>query len=126
MVQFISAIALVVPCYEAAKSFYVDKLGFVLIEDTVLSDTKRWVIVAPNETAQTRLLLAKADAEAQLSAIGNQTGGRVFLFLETHDFEADMRKMTAAGVKFLENPRHENYGKVVVFEDPFVNKWDLI
>lgn len=126
MKQFISAVALVVPDYDAAIVFYVESLGFTLVEDTPLSETKRWVLVAPPGSSETRLLLAKADGEAEVQAIGNQTGGRVLLFLMTDDFERDHAKMTARGVTFLETPRHETYGQVVVFQDPFGNKWDLI
>ncbi|MCX2725150.1 VOC family protein [Roseibium salinum] len=126
MKQFIGALTLVVPDYDEAIAFYVTKLGFELIEDTRLSDTKRWVLVAPRGSTETRLLLAKADGEAQHAAIGNQTGGRVFLFLNTDDFDRDHAAMLAAGVPFLEAPRLEPYGKVAVFRDPFGNKWDLI
>jgi len=126
MQQTISAITLVVPDYDAALGFYIDKLGFTLIEDTALSETKRWIRVAPPGSTGTCLLLAKADGEEQVSAIGNQTGGRVFLFLETDDFDRDHKKMRAAGVKFHEAPRDEPYGKVAVFEDAFGNTWDLI
>lgn len=125
MTQTIAAITLLVPDYDAGISFYVHKLGFNLLEDTRLSDTKRWVRVAP-KGAQTALLLAKADGEAQIAAIGQQTGGRVSFFLNTDNFERDYAAMKAAGVTFLEAPRHEAYGTVVVFQDPFGNKWDLI
>lgn len=126
MKQFISAVALVVPDYDAAIEFYVEKLGFNLVEDTPMSETKRWVLVAPPGSNETRLLLAKADCEAEVQAIGNQTGGRVLLFLMTDDFARDHTKMTASGVAFLETPRKEIYGEVAVFQDPFGNKWDLI
>lgn len=126
MVQVIGALALLVPDYDAAIDFYVGRLGFDLVEDTRLSDTKRWVLVAPNGSTETRLLLAKADDADQAAAIGNQTGGRVFLFLHTDDFDQDHRDMLAKDVTFLEDPRVEVYGKVAVFQDPFGNKWDLI
>jgi catechol 2,3-dioxygenase-like lactoylglutathione lyase family enzyme len=126
MQQTIGAIALLVPDYDDAIAFYVDKLGFDLIEDTRLSETKRWVLVAPKGSNETRLLLAQADDEDQAHAIGNQTGGRVFLFLHTDDFDRDHNRMLANSVDFLENPREEVYGKVAVFRDPFGNKWDLI
>ena len=121
----LSAIALVVPDYDAAIDFYVRKLGFELREDTRLSETKRWVRVAP-PGAETSLLLAKADGPKQIAAIGNQTGGRVGFFLETDDFARDHTAMLAKGVDFKEPPRHETYGTVAVFQDPFGNLWDLI
>jgi len=124
--QFLSAISVVVPDYDEALEFYVGQLGFDLIEDTTLSQTKRWVLVAPPRSTETRLLLAKTDGPRQSEAIGNQTGGRVFLFLQTDDFERDHRKLISNGVSFLEEPRHESYGTVAVFQDPFGNKWDLI
>lgn len=126
MKQFISAVALLVPDYDMALAFYVDTLGFTLVEDTAMGETKRWILVAPPGSSETRLLLAKADGEAQVQAIGNQTGGRVLLFLMTDDFKRDHAKMSASGVTFLETPREETYGQVAVFEDPFGNKWDLI
>jgi catechol 2,3-dioxygenase-like lactoylglutathione lyase family enzyme len=126
MKQIIGAVALIVPDYDEAISFYVGKLGFDLVEDTRLSDTKRWVLVAPKGSSETRLLLALADGENQEAAIGNQTGGRVFLFLNTDDFDRDYRAMTENGVAFQEVPRNEPYGKVAVFKDPFGNSWDLI
>lgn len=126
MSKFISAVTLVVADYDAGIAFYVGKLGFDLIEDTRLSDTKRWVLVAPKGARECRLLLAKSATAEQSAAIGNQTGGRVFLFLETDDFDAEYQRMQSAGINFLENPRNESYGKVVVFQDPFGNKWDLM
>ena len=120
-----SAITLVVPDYDAAIEFYVGKLGFELREDTKLSETKRWVRVAP-PGAETSLLLAKADGPKQDAAIGNQTGGRVGFFLETDDFARDHAAMRSKGVKFKEAPRREAYGTVAVFADPFGNLWDLI
>ena len=125
MPQTIASITLVVPDYDEAIAFYVERLGFALLEDTRLSDTKRWVRVAP-PGAETALLLAQADGPDQEAAIGNQTGGRVGFFLHTDDFERDYKAMTANGVSFREEPRHEAYGSVVVFEDPFGNLWDLI
>ncbi|MCV0426135.1 MAG: VOC family protein [Roseibium sp.] len=126
MKQTIGAIALIVPDYDAAIEFYVKKLNFDLIEDTTLSQDKRWVLVAPKGSSETRLLLAKADGAEQSAAIGCQAGGRVFLFLKTDDFDRDHKAMTSKGVAFLEEPRSEPYGKVAVFQDPFGNKWDLI
>ena len=126
MSRSVSAISLLVPDYDAGIAFYVGKLGFSLVEDTPLDDGKRWVLVSPDDGASTRLLLARAADSAQQAAIGHQAGGRVFLFLRTEDFDADYERFTAAGVRFLEAPRDEAYGKVAVFEDPFGNKWDLI
>ena len=126
MSRSVSAISLLVPDYDAGIAFYVGKLGFTLVEDTPLDNGKRWVLVSPDDGAQTRLLLTRAADSAQQATIGNQAGGRVFLFLRTEDFDADYERFTAAGVRFLEAPRDEAYGKVAVFEDPFGNKWDLI
>lgn len=126
MTRHISLITLVVPDYDEAIAFYVGVLGFSLVEDTPLSETKRWVRVSPCNNAQTALLLAKAVGEEQAAAIGNQTGGRVFLFLETDNFDRDYTLFRELGVQFLENSRQEPYGKVAVFADPFGNRWDLI
>lgn len=126
MTQHISAVAVVVPDYDEAIGFYVGSLGFHLVEDTRLSESKRWVLVAPPGGNGTCLLLARADDEKQAAAIGNQTGGRVFLFLSTDDFERDYAAMRQRGVDFLETPRNEPYGRVAVFCDPFGNRWDLI
>jgi catechol 2,3-dioxygenase-like lactoylglutathione lyase family enzyme len=126
MVQHLAAIALIVGDYDEAIDFYVGKLGFDLVEDTRLSDTKRWVLVAPPGSPETRLLLARADNPEQKTRIGNQTGGRVFLFLHTDDFQRDYDGMRSRGVRFLEPPRSESYGMVAVFVDPYGNKWDLI
>ena len=115
-----------VPDYDAAIAFYIGVLGFDLIEDTPVSPTKRWVLVAPSGARETRLLLARADGDDQQAAIGNQTGGRVAFFLMTADFEADHARMQAAGVDFLEAPRSEPYGRVAVWRDPFGNRWDLL
>lgn len=125
MTQHLAAITLLVPDYDAGVDFYVNKLGFDLLEDTKLSDTKRWVRVAP-KGVQTALLLARPKNEAERTALGNQTGGRVSFFLHTDNFDRDYADMKAASVTFLEAPRHEAYGAVVVFQDPFGNKWDLI
>ncbi|MDE0941721.1 MAG: VOC family protein [Alphaproteobacteria bacterium] len=124
--QSISAISILVPDYDEAINYYVGILGFVLVEDTKLSDLKRWVLVSPTKDHETCLLLAKAASAAQTASIGNQAGGRVFLLLETDDFERDYEKYQRLGVKFLEEPRHEPYGIVAVFKDVFGNKWDLI
>lgn len=129
MSQFISAVTLPVDDYDKAITFYVDVLGFELTEDTNLSPDKRWVVVRPHvPDAQnaTSLLLAKADGDAQEACIGKQAGGRVSFFLKTNDFHSDYQAMKRRGVQFLEEPRCESYGHVVVFADPFGNKWDLL
>ena len=126
MIQNLAAVALVVRDYDEAIAFYVGKLGFELIEDTKLSDAKRWVLVAPPGAKEMRLLLAKADNPEQKTRIGNQAGGRVFLFLHTDDFQRDYEAYRARGVRFLEPPRQETYGTVAVFVDLYGNKWDLI
>ena len=120
----ISAIALVVPEYEAGLAFYVGKLGFRLVQD-LDQGHKRWVVVEP-PGGGVRLVLARAEGVEQVAAIGNQAGGRVFLFLETDDFAHDHAAMLAAGVEFEETPRHEPYGSFAVWRDPFGNRWDLI
>ena len=121
----LALIALVVRDYDEAIAYYCGVLGFALREDTALTPDKRWVVVSPGEGGS-HLLLAKAADEAQRAAIGDQTGGRVFLFLHTDDFDADYARLNAAGVEFLETPRSEPYGRVVVFRDLYGNKWDLI
>ena len=126
MTQHLAAIALVVRDYDEALDFYVGKLGFELIEDTRLSDTKRWILVAPPGSKEMRLLLAKADNPEQKTRVGNQTGGRVFLFLHTDDFRRDYDAYRTKGVRFLEAPRDESYGTVAVFVDLYGNNWDLI
>ncbi|MEL7446837.1 MAG: VOC family protein [Pseudomonadota bacterium] len=115
---------LVVPDYDAGIAFYVDALGFDLIEDTDLGDGKRWVVVGTPTGAS--LLLAKASDPDQEAAIGNQTGGRVAFFLHTDDFETTHARFLEADVTFHELPRHEPYGTVAVFSDPFGNRWDLL
>ncbi|WP_373413431.1 VOC family protein [Ensifer aridi] len=126
MKQVIAHVALVVPDYDAAIAFYCGRLGFDLVEDTELGDGKRWVLVRPKGATETALLLANADGERQRAAIGNQTGGRVGFFLFTDDFARDHAAMLAAGIAFLEEPRHEAYGTAAVFADPFDNRWDLL
>ena len=121
----IATIALVVAEYDEAIAWYVEKLGFELTEDTDLGGGKRWVTVAPTGGG-VRLLLAQAADAGQSAAIGNQTGGRVFLFLETDDFTRDHAAMTGRGVEFREAPRREAYGTVAVFADLYGNLWDLI
>ena len=119
-------IALVVRDYDEAIAYYTGVLGFELIENRVMSPTKRWVVVSPKSSSGARLLLAKAVNEEQESRIGNQTGGRVFLFLDTDDFARDHTDYVARGVKFIEKPRREDYGWVAVFEDIYGNKWDFV
>ncbi len=126
MRQTIARIALVVPDYDPAIDFYCGKLGFDLVEDSDMGEGKRWVLIRPKGATETALLLAKADGERQQAAIGNQTGGRIGFFLFTDDFARDHKAMISAGVKFLEEPRHEIYGSVAVFTDPFGNSWDLL
>jgi len=128
--QTLAYVSLVVRDYDEAIRFFTQSLGFQLVEDSPSIDRdgqqKRWVLVAPPGSRGTSLLLAKASTPEEVSRIGNQTGGRVFLFLHTDDFWRDHRGMTARGVKFLEEPRDEPYGTVAVFEDLYGNKWDLL
>jgi len=122
----VATVALVVRNYDEAIAWYVERLGFALTDDVDLGEGKRWVTVTPANGQGARLLLAEASDEAQASRIGNQTGGRVFLFLETDDFARDHQAMLANGVDFREAPRHEPYGSVAVFADLYGNLWDLI
>ena len=124
--QQIAQLALVVKDYDEALEFYTRKLGFVLIEDTVLSEIKRWVVVAPKGNEGCKLLLAKAATEIQQSRVGNQTGGRVFLFLHTDDFENDYNNLVKNDVIIVRQPSEEEYGKVCVFADLYGNLWDMI
>jgi uncharacterized glyoxalase superfamily protein PhnB len=126
MQQYLAGISLVVNDYDEAIEFYTRKLSFTLLEDTRMSDTKRWVVIAPPGSTGCTLLLAKAANDGQKAAVGNQTGGRVFLFLHTDDFDRDYKQMQEAGIEFIESPRQEAYGKVVVFADLYGNRWDLI
>ena len=126
MKQHIAHLALVVADYDEAIAFYTQKLQFDLLEDTRLSDTKRWVRVAPKGASDCALLLAKAADEEQQSRVGNQTGGRVFLFLSTDNFWRDYQMYLDNGVKFVRPPVEEPYGTVAVFEDLYGNLWDLI
>jgi catechol 2,3-dioxygenase-like lactoylglutathione lyase family enzyme len=126
MSQKIAQIALVVSDYDEAIEFYKNKLHFSLIEDTVLSPTKRWVVVAPQNSTGCNLLLAKAANEEQQKFVGNQTGGRVFLFLYTDDFESDYQNLLANNITIVREPTVEEYGKVAVFADLYGNLWDLI
>jgi len=126
MNQSIAHIALVVNDYDEAIAFYCTQLGFELKEDTVMSETKRWVIVQPKGDGSCSLLLAKAVGDEQQSRIGNQTGGRVFLFLYTDDFWRDYNNYTSKGIEFIRAPKEEAYGTVAVFKDLYGNLWDLI
>jgi catechol 2,3-dioxygenase-like lactoylglutathione lyase family enzyme len=127
MKQSIVLVALVVRDYDEAIDFYVNTLGFSLVEDTYIPEQdKRWVVVSPPGAAESRLLLARAVGDEQSGRIGNQTGGRVFLFLNTDDFWRDYRAYKAKGVVFVREPREENYGAVAVFEDLYGNLWDLL
>lgn len=131
MLQAIVHVSLVVPDYDEAIAFYCGALGFELIEDSPQPEQqKRWVVVAPpgwrRSGCGTTLLLAQASSPEQLAVVGNQTGGRVFLFLRTDDFDTDFAKITKQGVTIIRQPKVELYGKVAVFSDPFGNLWDLI
>jgi len=124
--QQLVQLALVVADYDEAIAFYTQTLHFELIEDTKMSETKRWVVVAPPGNTGCRLLLAKGVGDEQLSRVGNQTGGRVFLFIHTDDFEGDYENLKAKGVKIVRGPVDEPYGRVLVFEDLYGNLIDLI
>jgi catechol 2,3-dioxygenase-like lactoylglutathione lyase family enzyme len=127
MKQEIVHIALVVREYDEAIDFYTNKLNFTLIEDTFqLEQNKRWVVVAPPGSRGTTILLAKASKPEQEPFIGNQTGGRVFLFLNTDDFYRDYHDMISKGIKFIREPKVADYGTVAVFEDLYGNQWDLL
>jgi catechol 2,3-dioxygenase-like lactoylglutathione lyase family enzyme len=127
MKQSIGLVALVVRDYDEALAFFVGKLGFVLIEDTVVPNQgKRWVVISPPGATESRLLLARASTLEQESRIGSQTGGRVFLFLNTDDFWRDYERYKAQGITFVREPRNEPYGTVAVFRDLYGNLWDLL
>ena len=130
MPQTLGYVALLVRDYDEAIAFFSEKLGFRLVEDSPAKDRlgrdKRWVLVAPPGSRGTSLLLASASTPEEEARIGNQTGGRVFLFLHTDDFWRDYRAMNARGVRFTREPREEPYGTVAVFEDLYRNKWDLL
>ena len=126
MNRAITRIALVVRDYDEAIAYYAGSLGFELREDTDMGNGKRWVVVAPVGGAGASLLLARAANPEQASRIGNQTGGRVFLFLHTDDFWRDYTLMKERGVRFIEEPRRETYGTVVVFDDLYGNRWDMV
>jgi catechol 2,3-dioxygenase-like lactoylglutathione lyase family enzyme len=119
-------ITVVVDDYDTAIDYYITALGFTLVEDTKMSETKRWVVVAPDANQGAALLLAQAASSEQTSAIGNQSGGRVMFFLYTDNFDRDYARMEEHNVAFTEEPRHEEFGKVVVFADKYGNKWDFI
>jgi len=125
--QSIAHVALVVRDYDEAIAFFVGKLQFTLVEDTYQPEQdKRWVVVAPPGSEGATLLLARASRPEQEPFVGNQTGGRVFLFLRTDDFDRDYERMRAAGIRFVREPRHEPYGTVAVFQDLYGNLWDLV
>jgi catechol 2,3-dioxygenase-like lactoylglutathione lyase family enzyme len=126
MPQKIAQIALLVNDYDEAIDFYTKKLHFTLLEDTVLSPTKRWVVLAPQNSTGCNLLLAKAANDEQQKFVGNQTGGRVFLFLHTYDFDGDYQNLLANNIIIIREPTVEAYGKVAVFADLYGNLWDLI
>jgi len=126
MAQQLAQLALLVIDYDEAIEFYTEKLNFTVAEDTVLSETKRWVLLSPNGSDDCKLLLAKAANDEQKSRIGNQTGGRVFLFLYTDDFENDYNIFKQNGVEFAREVAEEKWGKVAVFKDLYGNLWDLI
>ena len=126
MKQNLVHISILVDDYDRAIAFYTKKLRFKLVEDTVLSDTKRWVLVKPEGSEGCSLLLAKAANEAQTQRIGDQAGGRVFLFLQTDNFERDYQHLIDNNIVIIREPSDETYGKVAVFEDLYGNLWDLI
>lgn len=127
MVQSIVHIALVVKDYDEAIEFYTKKLHFTLIEDTYQPEQdKRWVVVSPSGSSGTTILLARASKPEQLSFIGNQAGGRVFLFLGTDDFWRDYNEMISKGIEFVRKPKEQSYGTVAVFKDLYGNLWDLV
>ena len=126
MANSITSVSLVVRDYDEAIQFYTECLRFSLLEDTPMPEGKRWVLVSPASGCGASLQLAKAATPEQESCIGNQTGGRVFLFLQTDNFREDYQYMLSKGVRFTEEPRQEAYGTVVVFQDLYGNKWDLI
>jgi len=124
--QHIRYVALLVRDYDEAKAYYCDVLGFELIEDTPLGAEKRWVLIAPPGSREMRLLLARAANPDQIARVGDQTGGRVFLFLHTDDFWRDFHGLREKGVRFCREPSQETYGTVAVFEDLYGNRWDLL
>ncbi len=127
MNQSIVHVAIVVADYDAAIAFYTEKMGFELIEDTYIPEqNKRWVLVAPRNSKGTAILLARAANQEQATFVGNQSGGRVFLFLSTDDFWRDYNQFLANGIIFVRKPEEHDYGKVAVFQDLYGNLWDLL
>lgn len=126
MRQYLAHVALLVLEYDEALAYFVDRLGFRLVQDTPVAQDKRWVVVAPPGSREATLLLARAATEEQRAAVGRQGGGRVFLFLHTDDFARDYAAFRARGIAFREPPREEPYGTVAVFEDLYGNPWDLV
>ena len=126
MLQSLAAVTVLVPSYDDGLAFFRDVLGFAVLEDTPLSPTKRWVVVAPSPGAGAALVLAVPSDERQRARVGDQTGGRVGFFLHSDDFWADYENLLERGVNFLEKPRREPYGLVAVFVDPWGGKWDLL
>ena len=126
MKRRIAHFAIVVSDYDEAIAFYTEKLNFVVIEDTVLSETKRWVLIAPSPSTETHILLAKAANHEQVSRVGNQTGGRVFLFLYTENFQRDYQRLLLHNVTIIREPIEETWGTVAVFADLYGNLWDLM
>jgi catechol 2,3-dioxygenase-like lactoylglutathione lyase family enzyme len=126
MYRQIAYVTLIVRDYDEAIKFYTEKLHFNLIENTVLTETKRWVLVAPPGSSECCLLLAKAITDEQMKSVGNQSGGRVFLFLLTDKFETDYQNLIDKGIKIIREPKTETYGTVAVFQDLYGNLWDLI
>ena len=124
--RHLAHIALVIDEYDKAIDYYTNILNFLLIEDTKLDEKKRWVLIAPSKEAETKILLAKASNDEQMSRVGNQTGGRVFLFLHTNSFEHDYQNLISNNIKIIREPVNEKWGKVLVFEDVYGNLWDLI
>ncbi len=126
MKKHLAHIALVIDDYDKAIAYYTNTLNFILIEDSKLDEKKRWVLIAPSIEAETKILLAKASNDEQISRIGNQTGGRVFLFLYTDNFERDHQNLISKKVTIIREPLNEKWGKVLVFKDHYGNLWDLI
>jgi catechol 2,3-dioxygenase-like lactoylglutathione lyase family enzyme len=126
MKKRIAHFSLVVSDYDEAIAFYIQKLNFVVIQDTILSETKRWVLIAPSQSSETHILLAKAASAEQETRVGNQTGGRVFLFLYTDNFQSDYQRLIEHNVTIVREPVEETWGTVAVFADLYGNLWDLM
>lgn len=124
--QYLAGITLLVDNYDSAINYYTRVIGFELIEDSRVSPTKRWVLIAPPGSSQTRLVLAEATNEAQTARIGDQAGGRVFLFVHTDDFRGDHARLCALGVEFVDGPRQESFGTIGIFRDRYGHRWELI